>query len=82
MYVACRPLKVGKRTVQAGEYVPEAADWQECVRRSHLNLGWIKDDGQTAAGKPVSAAADVTEGSAAVKPKKKAKRAKKTETAS
>lgn len=42
MYVACVPLKVAGKTVQAGEVVPEADQWQETVRRAHINLGWIK----------------------------------------
>jgi hypothetical protein len=77
MYVACRPLKVGTRTVNPGEPVPEAADWQECVRRSHLNLGWIKEDSTIpcAVAVPPGPAKD---GDAQVKPKpkKKAKTAK------
>lgn len=59
MFVALRSLKVDGRTVAPGEPVPEAAAWQESVRRAHLNLGWIKEDQElpaTPKARPVVAA--------------------------
>lgn len=52
MYVACRVLKVQKpgdtavRTVQPGELVPEAAGWPYPTLIAHLNLQWLKWDGE------------------------------------
>jgi hypothetical protein len=78
MFVACVVLKVEGRQVKPGEPVPEAYRWQESVRRAHINLGWIKEDGElsaTTTANPFAGAA-ATDGTASVKPKA-AKRSKK-----
>jgi hypothetical protein len=47
MYVALRPLKVsdggsGLKTIPVGQSVPGVDQWQESVRRSHLQLGFLR----------------------------------------
>ncbi len=69
MFVATVPLKVAGRQVSPGEPVPEFNSWQETVRRAHLNLGWIKDDGLPTAihSEPVKTEADTKDGSVSEK---------------